>query len=146
MKPIAHYVAAHACTVAGEELRLIRAAAPAFRDWFKATGKPDYVNTFDLAGVPYPTRFGTFGAAWSPLPYVTITNRMIVVRWRDEGGKKRTLLFEQTDLALARNAPYSVRLAEKTPAMVQKLVYKEHGTVDKHLDAIGLRPEDVDYL
>jgi len=146
MKPIAHYVAAHACTVAAEELRLIRAAAPAFRDWFKATGRPDYVNTFDLAGVPYPTRFGTFGAAWSPLPYVTITNRMIVVRWRAEGGKTRTLLFEPTDLELARNAPFYVKVAERTPAMVQRLVYKEHGTVETHLKAIGLRPEDVDYL
>ena len=146
MKAITHYVAAHAATVAAEELRLIRAAAPAFRDWFKATGRPDYVDTFDLASVPYPTRFGTFGAAWSPLPYVTITNRMIVVRWRDDGGKSRTLLFEPTDLDLARNAPFYVKVAEKTPAMVQRLVYKEHGTVETHLAALGIRPEDVDYL
>ena len=146
MKPITHYVAAHAATVAAEELRLIRATAPAFRDWFKATGKPDYVDTFDLAGVPYPTRFGTFGAAWSPLPYVTITNRMIVVRWRDDGGKTKTLVFEPTDLELARNAPFYQRVAEKTPPMVQRLVYKEHGTAESHLKAIGLRREDVDYI
>ena len=77
---------------------------------------------------------------------MTITNRMIVVRWRDEGGKTRTLLFEPTDLDLARNAPFYVKVAEKTPAMVQRLVYKEHGTVETHLKALGLRPEDVDYL
>jgi hypothetical protein len=146
MKPIPHYAAAHACTIPAEELREIRKAATAFRDWFKATGKPDYVETFDLAGVPYPTRFGTFGAAYSPLPFLTITNRMIVVRWRAEGGKRKTLLFEPTDLELARNAPFYVRVAQTTPTWMQRLVYKEHGTVESHLAALGLKFEDVDYL
>ena len=69
MKPITHYVAAHAATVAAEELRLIRAAAPAFRDWFKATGRPDYVDTFDLAGcaVPDPVRHVWRGLVATPL-------------------------------------------------------------------------------
>jgi len=146
MTPIPHYAAAHASTIVAEELRLIREVAPRFRDWFKATGRPDYVGTFDLASVPYPTRFGTFGAAWSPLPFVTITNRMMIVRWRDQGAQTRTLLFEPTDLDLARNAPFYAHLARQTPKLVEPLVYKEHGTVGTHLAALGLRAEDVDYL
>jgi hypothetical protein len=145
MQNIDIYDAAHAASTPGERLQRIRAAAPRFRDWFRATGKPEYVGTFDLASVPYPTRFGTWGAALSPLPFVTITNRMIVVRWR-EGGRTRTLLFEPTDLDLARNAPFYARLSKTTPGPVEKLVYKEHGTALTHLAAIGLRPEDVDYL
>jgi hypothetical protein len=146
MKPISHYLEAHACTVPGEELRLIRKAAPAFRDWFSATGKPDYAETFDLASLPYPTRFGTFGAAYSPLPFLCITNRVFVVRWRAEDGKQETLLVGPTDLELAAKAPFYVQVAKTTPAWLQRLVYKEHGSVEKHLAVLGLRPEDIDYI
>jgi hypothetical protein len=147
MTPIDLYAAADAATVPAEALRLIRATAPRFRDWFRATGKPDVVVTCDLASVPYPTRFGTWGAARSPVPFVTITNRMLVVRWTEPGlSRPRTLLFEPTDLDLARNAPFYAQLARSTPKALEPLVYREHGSVLAHLARLGIAATDVDFL
>jgi glyoxylase-like metal-dependent hydrolase (beta-lactamase superfamily II) len=130
----------------GRQLRLVKAAAPRFREAFTATGTPDLVSTHDLVSLPYPTKFGLFRAAISPAPYLTITNRMIVVRWHDEGGAVKTLLFEPTDHELGANTPYFARLAERMPSKFRPLMVTEHGTVLGHLDAAGIRPEEVDYV
>jgi hypothetical protein len=130
----------------GVQLRLIREAAPRFRAWLAATGTPDYVGTFDLVSLPYPSRYGLFRVGGLKSPFVTITNRMIVVRFRDGDGRRRTLLFEPTDVDLARNTPYFAELARRMPAFAERLVAKRHGTVLGHLRALGIAPEDVDYL
>ena len=66
----------------GRQLNLIRQAARGFREWFRSTGMPDWIGTFDLVSLPYPTRFGLFRAAMSPAPYLSLTHRLVVVRWR----------------------------------------------------------------
>lgn len=130
----------------GDQLRLIREEAVRFRKEFVATGKPEYVETFDLVGAPYPRAFGLFRAATSPAPFVTITNRLVVVRWKAPGGGRKTLLFEPSDVELARNVPFYAKLAERTPELLQSLVYKEHATVEQRLAEIGVSPAEVDYL
>jgi hypothetical protein len=68
-----------------------------FRSEFAATGHPDSVRTHDSISLPYPTRYGLFRAAISPTPFVTISNRMLIVRWTETDGTRRTLLFEPSD-------------------------------------------------
>lgn len=131
---------------AGQQLRLIRDAAPRFREHFAATGMPDYVGTFDLVSLPYPTEFGLFRASASPSPYLIITNRLMVVRWRDREGQTRTLLFEPSDYELGRNTPFFAALTRNSPAFLERFAVAEHGTVLGHLQRIGIRPEEVDYL
>ena len=107
---ISHFAAVARERQPGRQLDLIRQAAPGFREWFRATGMPDWIGTFDLVSLPYPTRFGLFRAAISPAPYLSLTHRLVVVRWREPDGKPRVLLFEPTDVDLARRTPYFARL------------------------------------
>ncbi|MFW6087103.1 MAG: hypothetical protein ACODAG_07860, partial [Myxococcota bacterium] len=46
---------AHAQTHSGRQLGLIKESAQDFRRWFRDTGTPRYVGSFDLAAVPYPS-------------------------------------------------------------------------------------------
>ncbi len=141
------FAAADAATTSGEQLRLIRAAAPRFRETFAATGKPDFVGTYDLVTLPYPTRYGLFRAGLSPLPFLAMTNRLIVVRWRDMvDGTRRTMLWEPSDVALGRNAPFYADLLRKTPPGFDRLAARLYGTVAAHVAALGIRPDEVDYL
>ncbi|MCW2598650.1 MAG: hypothetical protein JWM02_479 [Frankiales bacterium] len=129
----------------GVQLRQVRQAAAAFRTDFLSTGTPTSVVTKDLITLPYPTRFGLWRAALTPSPYLSITNRMLVVRW-DEQGTTRTLVFEPSDHELGENTPYFARLNAQTPAAVQKRIITRHATVLDNLRALGIAPEEVDYL
>lgn len=130
----------------GARLKAARRLAEDFRAEFIATGRPDAVATFDLVSLPYPTRFGLFRAALTPAPFLTITNRLLVVRWTESGGRRRTLLFEPSDVALGDRSPYFAALSRWTPGPLRSLVVRSHGTVQGHLAAAGIRPEEVDYL
>lgn len=130
----------------GEQLVQIREEARRFRREFPETGTPEYVETFDLVSVPYPTRFGLWRAHRSRSPFLTISNRLVVVRWRDASGGRRTLLFEPTDPELAENVPFYKALSEKTPKLIRPLAVREHGSVEEHLYGLGIDPREVDYL
>ncbi len=130
----------------GTQLRSVRTAATAFRREFVGTGTPQLVSTHDLVTLPYPTRFGLWRAAVSPMPFVAIRNRLIVVRWLESDGRRRTLLFEPSDVELDQNTPYFASLSAQVPAQLQRRVVKEHGNVLDHLGKLGIDPADVDYL
>lgn len=130
----------------GERLRIVRGLATTFRTEFVTTGTPDSVETCDLVTLPYPTRFGLFRASRAIAPFLSITNRMLVIRWHESDGRRRTLLFEPSDHELGRYTPYFEQLAEKTPDVVARRLVIEHGTVRGHLERLGIRPEEVDYL
>ena len=117
---ISHFAAVAREPQPGRQLDLIRQAAPGFRGGSERTGMPDWMGTFDLVSLPYPTRFGLFRAAMSPAPYLSLTHRLMVVRWREPDGKPRVLLFEPTDVELARRTPYFARLRESTPAAFER--------------------------
>lgn len=148
-EPVDHFAAADAAPQPGEQLRLIREAAPRFRDWLVLSGCPDFVGTYDLVSLPYPTRFGLFRAARTPVPYLTITNRLVVVRWHEPDGRPQTLLFEPSDVELGANTPYFRRLAERAarlPGPLRDLQVRYHGTVTDHLARLGIAPGDVDWI
>ncbi|MFE3001332.1 hypothetical protein ACFXG4_40895 [Nocardia sp. NPDC059246] len=130
----------------GPRLRAARTAALDFRREFAATGRPDSVRTHDLISLPYPTRYGLFRAAISPTPFVTISNRMIIVRWTETDGTRRTLLFEPSDHELDSYTPYFAELQRYTPGPVRRLFVTEHSDVLTVCRKAGIDPGDVDYL
>ncbi len=134
------------CPVIGEQLRLVRLEAARFRRLFAATGTPEYVDTFDLARVPYPTEFGFFRVKGQPSPYLTFTNRLIVVRWRERTGRRRTLLWEPSDVALGRHVPFYADLVRQTPKWLQGVGYQHIGDPIDHVRKLGIDPAEVDYL
>jgi hypothetical protein len=146
MQTIGHFEAADHCSQPGEQLRLIRESAPGFRDWFRESGMPDWVETCSLISVPYPSRFGLYRAARGPAPFLTITNRMVVIRWREPDGRPRTLLFEPTDHELGINTPFYARLAERTPDLIQRRLSRVYDTVESALTRLRIDPAEVDYL
>jgi hypothetical protein len=130
----------------GAKLSWARQRAAAFRPELAATGTPDSVTTCDLVTLPYPTRMGLFRASRALAPFVAITNRMLVIQWTESDGRRRTLLFEPSDVELGRNTPYFAALARKFPAFVQSITVREHGDVPGHLRRLGIDPADIDYL
>jgi hypothetical protein len=142
---IAHFAAADAAATTGAQLRAVREAARSFREWFASTGTPESVSTHDLVSLPYPTRFGLWRAARTPAPFLTITNRLIIVRWR-EGARERTLLFEPSDVELGRNTPYFAALTARTPKRLEGVIVNQRGTVLERLRTAGIDPAGVDYL
>src|ERR1700686_3753592 len=127
---IEHFNTADAEPQPGRQLELVRAAAEEFRRWFVGTGTPEWIGTFDLSTLPYPTRvglvppaneesrpalvgtgtpewigpfdlstlpyptrFGLFRAALSPSPFLTLTHRLMVIRWREPDGRPLLLFF-----------------------------------------------------
>jgi len=144
--PIDTFAEAKAEAQPGVQLDLIRAGAKRFREWFATTGMPDWVGTFDLVTLPYPTRFGLYRAALSPVPFLTLTHRMMVIRWHDPDGRPHTLLFEPTDVELARRTPYFARLTERTPDVFERLFARPLGDVLGHLRRLGIDPATVDWI
>jgi hypothetical protein len=143
---ISHFAAVAGEPQPGRQLDLIREAAPKFRAWFRGTGMPDWIGTFDLVALPYPTRFGLFRAAITPAPYLSLTHRLVVVRWREPDGRSRVLLFEPTDVELARRTPYFARLSESTPPAFERAFARPLGDVVSHLRSVGIEAGDVDWI
>ncbi|MFW6067143.1 MAG: hypothetical protein ACOC97_02315 [Myxococcota bacterium] len=145
-RPISVFDGANAEPHAGRQLGLVKEAAQDFRRWFRETGTPEYVGTFDLAAVPYPARFGLLHAGRVPAPFVTMMNRLVVVRWQDPNGSTRTLLWEPSDVELGRNCPFYANLSRKVPSFLEPLGFKRYRSVLEHLQSLGVAPEEVDYL
>lgn len=131
----------------GERLEAVRRAARAFRERFVLTGMPEAVRTCDLITLPYPTAYAFWHANRHPSPYLMFTNRMLVLRYRDLEGARRTLLFNPTDYVRAAEVPFYKHLAERYGSFVsQRVLSQRHGAVPEHLARLGIRPEEVDYL
>lgn len=129
-------------------LRRIKAQAPEFREWFRQTGVLTGVATRSLVTLPYPTKFALWEASTYKLPYVWMTNRMVVVQW-DEGGTTRTLVAEPSDYELGVDTPYLRNAIDRLPMTEEKaldLLFVRRPTVTEHLSRLGIAPEDVDYL
>lgn len=128
-------------------LASLRKAAEYAREAILAEGTVEAMASCKLVTFPYPTGFGFSGGALSPAPYVMMTNRMNVVQYRDPDGVLRTLVFNPTDYKRGERAPFYADLIRKYGEFLSQKVMKTiHGTVQSHLDALAIRPEDVDYL
>jgi hypothetical protein len=146
MTPIEHFAQANAEVQPGRQLEALRQSALAFREWFITTGTPDWIGSFDLVTLPYPTRFGLFRASLSPAPFLSLTNRLMVIRWHEPDGRSTTMLFEPSDVELGRRTPYFARLSQSTPDVFERLFAKPMGDVTMHLQRLGVDPADVDWI
>jgi glyoxylase-like metal-dependent hydrolase (beta-lactamase superfamily II) len=129
-------------------LRRVRAQAPEFREWFRTTGQLTGVATRSLVTLPYPREFALWEASTSRTKYVWMTNRMFVVQWQEDG-RTRTLVAEPSDYELGIDTPYLRHAIDRLPMSEEralKLLFVRHPTVVEHLAALGIAPEDVDYL
>ncbi|MFY0524121.1 hypothetical protein ACN28I_13435 [Archangium gephyra] len=145
-RPLPFLNEARAEPVSGVRLQKLRRAALEAREAFTAGGPVAAVATCDLVTFPFPSLFAFSGAALSPAPYVMMTNRMQVVQYLEDG-VTRTLLFNPSDYERGQAAPFFKSLKEKYGDFVSdKVMTRRHGTVQSHLTALGLKPEDVDYL
>lgn len=146
-RPLPHLAEARTHTVPAERLRALLAAAPRVRDALLDEGPVEGLASLKLITFPYPTVFAFSGAALSPAPYVMMTNRMMVVQYKDPDGVPRTLLFNPTDHLRGRVAPFYAKLRDRYGDFLSyKVMSTIHDTVETALARVGLTPEDVDYL
>ena len=135
-------------TTPAEQLRRIRGQAPEFREWFRGTGRVTGFTARSLVTLPYPRRYALWEACRSPVPYVWMTNRMMVVQWEEEGGI-RTLVAEPSDYDLGVSTPFLRKTVERLPLSWKRSLdtfFRRHGTVEEHLAALDISPEEVDYV
>lgn len=149
LTPVEHFEAPGLDATPAAQLRAIREQAPAFKEWFRATGTVDFFAARSLVTLPYPKRFGLWEACTLPLPYVWMTNRMFVVQWADADGKTKTLLAEPSDYELGVDTPFLKRSIERLPMQRERALdtfFVRHAHVDEHLAELGIAAADVDYL
>ncbi|XXF80388.1 hypothetical protein P2318_11725 [Myxococcaceae bacterium GXIMD 01537] len=137
---------ARAAASPAARLQLLRHAVPRAREAFLHDGPALAVATCSLVTFPYPSIFAFSGGAQSPAPYVMMTNRMQVVQFLEDG-VRRTLLFNPSDYERGLEAPFYKSLRARYGDFLSlKVMVTRHGTVEKHLTALGLTPDDVDYI
>ena len=144
LAPIADFDEAWGVWPRGDRPVALRAAAKGFRERF--TGVARGVRTVDLVSAPYPVKYAFGGAARAVSPYVSLVNRLVVVRYADGDGAARTLVWEPTLPAGSRHAPFYAHLATKFPSRLEPVLAPEHATVPEALRRLGLAPEDVDVV
>lgn len=146
VRPLPALAEARAATTPAERLRRLRLAAERARDAILSQGTVEAAVSCPLITFPYPALFGFSGMASSPAPYAMMTHRMLVVQFLEEG-ERRTLLFNPTDTARGREAPFYKKLRERYGTFLSdRVLATEYGTVETHLKALGLTPDDVDYI
>ncbi|MGJ8670203.1 MAG: hypothetical protein ACSHXK_11995 [Oceanococcus sp.] len=134
---------------AGQQSRVedTRTAALDFRKEMLAGSKVRYYQSFDLVRVPYPTRYGLRNAfsreRW--VEFLHLQNRMFIVQFDSKDGLK-TLLVSPSDHERNVETPFFRRLADASPALLQKVIVKRQSSVPELLAQAGLKPEDVDYI
>lgn len=129
-------------------LEVVRQKALAFREQMLATGKVAYYKSVDLIRVPYPTKYGLFGATTVPTPFMHILNRLFVVQFKSKEGLK-TLLFSPSDIEANRETPFFKNLSERSGPIapyLDKFLAPRISTVEEALNTIGIKPEQVDYI
>lgn len=138
---------ARALTHPAERLRATQAAAERARQALLDDGPVTSLQSCKLVTFPYPTLYAFSGAALSPAPFVMMTNRMQVVRFVDDDGAARVLLFNPSDYERNQQTPFFAKLRKKYgDFLADKVLAQRHGSVETHLMRLGLGPDDVDYV
>jgi hypothetical protein len=147
VRPFHEFDEANSLWPRGDRLDAIRHAAAEFRRRFKEQGQVTAVRTVDLVSAGYPTRFALAGAAKGLNPYISITNRLVVVQFHDFEGDVKTLVWEPTIPEGSQEAPFYAQLRERYGETLSEKVFATyHNTIDEALAMCGLGAEDVDYV
>ena len=147
IRPFHEFDAAHSTWPRGARLEAIRSGAEDFRRRFKEQGEVEAVRTVDLVTAGYPTRYAFGGAAKGLNPFINITNRLVIVQFRDFEGALRTLVWEPTVPEGSAEAPFYAQLIERYGEFLStNVLAKEYNTVEQALGRCGLTPAAVDYV
>lgn len=103
------------------------------------------VRTLPLTTLMYPARYAFWGAALSPAPYVVLTHRALLVRFR-QGDATRTLLFNPSDIDASRRTPFFAGLIERFGPTLSALAAKRGDDLETQLARLGVSPDDIDYV
>ncbi len=129
----------------GETLEALRQGATALREQVRESGRPLGVATRPLITQPHPTAHGLFRAARTPAPWLWLTERMVIVTWRDPVGQDRTLLWCPSDHERALGAAAVRRLRDRLPVPARFLT-TVHGTAVGQVHALGIDPAHIDFI
>lgn len=135
----------------GQRLEEIRAATERYKRRFKEEGVVQAVRSVDLANAPYLVKYAFHGAARSVSPYLSMTNRMVVVRYEDFSGQTRTLVWEPTEAEGSVEAPFYSQLvaeSQRNPLYkaLERLFYQQYATPEQALRMAGITPDEVDFI
>src|SRR5699024_10319179 len=131
----------------GERLDAIRAASQKFHDRFVAGPQVQAVKTFDIAEVPYPSRFAFQGYSLHANPFISIINRMMVIQFTGFDGALKTLVWEPTVAQGSAEAPFYHAIQRMGRRLKVERFFAEYlNDPDDVLPGLGLRNEDVDYV
>ena len=128
--------------------RLVRAGV-AVRERLLDGPPVRFLKSAPLASFPYPTRYGLRDALALPWPYLCLTNRVFVVRYRDFVDRTRTLLVSPSDVDRNAETPFFKGLVDGLgPARrgVEPLISRRGSGVIAALAACGIRPEEIDFI
>jgi len=148
MRPCTHFAGARAGGAPVDRQKAIIRGAAAFREEAMAQEPVPYYQSFPLVRVPYPTRFAYRNAFTLPTPMMHILNRMFVVQFY-VGEDRKTLLVSPSDTEANAATPFFNELANKMGRLKdvgRHLIAPVLGTVEGHLESVGIAPEDVDYI
>jgi hypothetical protein len=134
----------------GARLEAVERAAPRLADAIRESGTPRAVRTFDVGRFPYPTEFAFSGACSSPVPYVWMMNRAMLIEYRDFEGQRRRLLANPSRPEGSKKAPYFQDILAKLPSFLEQPFEKNIAQVappiPDQLRAIGVDPASIDYV
>ena len=148
VKPFHEFDEARSTWPRGDRLEALRAAAGEFRGRFKEQGQVVAVRTIDLVTVGYPVRYALGGAATglNPSPYISLTNRLVVVRFHDFEGALRTLVWEPTVPENSAEAPFYQNLIDRYGEWAAyNLFSTEYHSLSEALSICNLSPADVHF-
>lgn len=144
--PIKDFLPANKITSTGAKLEAVRHLAQDFHKRFRSGPTALAVRTFDLISFPYPTRFGFWGAAFSPAPYVVMTNRTLLVQFL-QGNQIKTLLMNPSDYQASQSAPFFAKQIKRYGNFLsQNILSTKYGTVPEYLQKLGIKPSQIDYV
>lgn len=107
-----------------------------------------YYRSFDLVRLPYPIEYGLRGVASSLSGFIQILNRVVVVQFQSPDGLK-TLLSSPSDVERNAETPFFKRLSQGFGgafSYLEPILAPRLGTVEKALNDLNIRAEDVDYI
>jgi hypothetical protein len=146
LRPIADVDAAWQESGHGPRLRAVRKGGEALRERIAKGPRVIAVRSLPITTLAYPTKFAFWGAPLSPAPYVIMTHRALLVQFLQRGELK-TILFNPTDDVASRQTPYFQRMIRRVGDYIAfNVLAKRFDPLDHQLSALGVKPEDVDYI
>jgi glyoxylase-like metal-dependent hydrolase (beta-lactamase superfamily II) len=127
----------------GARQREVERAGKQLGDALRAGPQVVSVRTLPTSAAPYPIRFAYNGNA--PGALLMLQNRSLLIQVRADGAIKN-ILFNPTDGPANARTPFYVKLAERTPKLLNRPFLPKPNRAAEQLATLGLRCEDIDVI